>query len=212
MQRTTILGTTIAVLGLLSADPSAFAQFEDGSRSVTPSPRSNVGGYAGQELRTLYRESIGRGYTIQDQNNLSLQGTRSFVPYVGQATTPSGLNNRRVETVNQRIDLGISSSNTQKPFANVTSRPAVSPYMNLFREDFDGGGDFNYQTLVQPQLQQQRLNQQFQDQAQAISRRVQQISAQPAYNPAGSQSQYPTGHQTVFGYYGRFYPKMSTGR
>jgi len=47
-----------------------------------------------------------------------------------------------------------------KPFANFTPRPAVSPYMNLYRAD----GTFNannYYTLVKPMLEQQRMNQQF---------------------------------------------------
>ena len=43
-----------------------------------------------------------------------------------------------------------------------------------------------------------------------LSQRVQSISAQSAFqNPAGSEQQYPTGHQTAFGYYGRYYPGMA---
>lgn len=38
------------------------------------------------------------------------------------------------------------------------SKPTVSPYMNLFRNDSDNVP--NYQTLVRPQIQQQALNQQ----------------------------------------------------
>jgi hypothetical protein len=82
--------------------------------------------------------------------------------------------------------------------------------MNLFREDLDGSSDFNYQTLVRPQLQQLQTNQQFQNQNQDLYRRVQSISAQSDYkNPAGAENQYPTGHQTTFGYHGRYYPGMN---
>ena len=82
--------------------------------------------------------------------------------------------------------------------------------MNLFRTDLDGGGDFNYQTLVRPQFQQMATNQQFQRQNMELSQRVQQISAHGAYqNAAGSQTQYPTGHQTAFGYYGSYFPGMA---
>ena len=85
--------------------------------------------------------------------------------------------------------------------------------MNLFREDFDGGGDLNYQTLVRPQLNQLQLNQQFQNQNTELNRRVQSISAQRDYaNPAGSESMYPTGHPTAFGYHGRYYPALSGGK
>jgi hypothetical protein len=38
------------------------------------------------------------------------------------------------------------------------SKPTVSPYMNLFRNDTDNVP--NYQTLVRPQIQQQAVNQQ----------------------------------------------------
>jgi hypothetical protein len=42
-----------------------------------------------------------------------------------------------------------------------------------------------------------------------LSRRLQAISAQSDFNPRGSEQQFPTGHQTVFRYYGRFYPAMN---
>jgi hypothetical protein len=196
MHRATIFSMTAAALSLFLSNDSALAQY-------VPKPRSSVGGYSGQELRQIYTQDIGQGFTAESQNFLANQQARSTVPYVGQSTTAYGT---------QRLGLGISSSRGEKPFSNVSSRPAVSPYLNLFREDFEGSGDFNYQTLVRPQLQQQQFNQRVQDESQALSRRVQQISASAAYNPQGSRSQYPTGHQTVFGYYGRFYPGMSARR
>ena len=90
--------------------------------------------------------------------------------------------------------------------------PTVSPYLNLFRDDLDGSGDFNYQTLVRPMLQQQQYNQQAQRQSLEISRRLQAIAAQGDFNAAGSKDQYPTGHQTVFQYYGHHYPAMNAAR
>ena len=85
--------------------------------------------------------------------------------------------------------------------------------MNLFRDDLDGSGDFNYQTLVRPQLNQLQLNQQFQNQNSELNRKVQSISAQRDYaNPAGSESMYPTGHPTAFGYHGRYFPALNAVR
>ena len=193
MQRATFAGMTVAALSLFLSSEMALAQL-DYSR------RSDVGGFASNQLDHIRRQDIGQGFSISSLNSLAIAGSRSTVPYVGQSTTGTG---------SARLNLGLSSARGNKPFSDVNSRPTVSPYLNLFRDDFQGGGDFNYQTLVRPQLQQQRFNQRFQDEAQAISRRVQQISAQPAYSPQGSRSQYPTGHQTVFGYYGRFYPNMA---
>jgi hypothetical protein len=106
-----------------------------------------------------------------------------------------------------RIGLGATTpTRSSKPFSSYSSAPTVSPYLNLFRTDLSGGGNFNYSTLVQPQLQQQQVNQQLERQAIQANRRIQSIAAQADYNPQGAKDQYPTGHQTVFNYTGRYYP------
>jgi bacillopeptidase F (M6 metalloprotease family) len=84
--------------------------------------------------------------------------------------------------------------------------------LNLFREDRNGNDDFNYQTLVRPQLQQNALNQQFQRQNLDLSRRVQSIAAHNAYQPQGATDVYPTGHETAFGYTGHYYPQQAQRR
>ena len=96
-----------------------------------------------------------------------------------------------------------------KPFSSYSgsSSPAVSPYLNLFRTDLSTGGNFNYSTLVQPQLQQQQVNQQLERQALQANRRLQSIAAQSDYNAQGSKDQAPTGHTTAFNYLGRYYPQ-----
>jgi hypothetical protein len=107
-----------------------------------------------------------------------------------------------------RVGLGAGTpTRTSKPFSSYSgsSSPSVSPYLNLFRTDLSGGGNFNYSTLVQPQLQQQQVNQQLERQAMQANRRLQSIAAQADYNAQGSKDQAPTGHQTVFGYTGRYY-------
>jgi hypothetical protein len=105
-----------------------------------------------------------------------------------------------------RIGLGANTATrSSKPFSSVQAAPTVSPYLNLFRTDLQGGGNFNYSTLVQPQLQQQQLNQQMERQNQQTNRRLQSIAAQADYNYQGSKDQYPTGHQTAFGYTGHYY-------
>ena len=106
-----------------------------------------------------------------------------------------------------RIGLGLGgSSRSSKPFSSYSSQPTVSPYLNLFRTDLNGGGNFNYSTLVQPQLQQQQLNQQLERQNLQTNRRLQAIAAQSDFNPEGSKDEYPTGHQTVFQYMGHYFP------
>lgn len=105
-----------------------------------------------------------------------------------------------------RLGLGAgTATRSSKPFSSYSSSPTVSPYLNLFRTDLSTGGNFNYSTLVQPQLQQQQFNQQLERQALQANRRIQSIAAQADYNVQGSKDQYPTGHQTVFNYFGRYY-------
>jgi len=109
-----------------------------------------------------------------------------------------------------RINFGVNtSSRGSKPFSSYQSAPTVSPYLNLFRTDLQGGGNFNYSTLVQPQLQQQQMNQQLERQNLQTNRRLQSIAAQSAFNPQGSKDEYPTGHQTVYNYMGHYYQAPS---
>ncbi len=145
----------------------------------------------------IYAPSVSR--VTSDQRNQTLNsgfsgsGIRSPLPFMQS-------------TGGARIGLGVNtSSRGSKPFSSYTSAPTVSPYLNLFRTDLNGGGNFNYSTLVQPQLQQQQVNQQLERQAIQSNRRLTSIAAQSAFNPQGSKDEYPTGHQTVFNYMGHYY-------
>jgi hypothetical protein len=162
-------------------------------------PISKPGGYAQQELQQIYQQSIGTGFSVASLSSNTL--------YSARANTPSFQRNAPV-SVGPRIGLGVGGSAANKPFTSYSPAPTVSPYLNLFREDLEGGGDLNYNTLVRPQLQQQQFNQQVQRQNLAVERQLQAFAAQSDFNPQGSTSQLPTGHQTVFRYYGRYYPRM----
>jgi hypothetical protein len=187
------IGLAIASLVVLNA--SAEAQVLSGSSPVT-----DVDGYAGREMRSLYREGIGQGYSAESLNQIALRNARAHVPSFGT----SGIGSSRVGMA--------SPASLSKPFTQISPQPTVSPYMNLFRDDFSGESDLNYQTLVRPMLQQQQFNQQIQQQSTEISRRLQSISAQTNFNPQGSTTQPPTGHPTVFMYYGHFYPQAAQRR
>jgi type II secretory pathway pseudopilin PulG len=108
-----------------------------------------------------------------------------------------------------RIGLGLDTSYSgTKPFSGFSQGPTVSPYLNLFRVDQNGFQGFNYSTLVAPELQQQQFNQRQQQQNTTTTRRLQAISAQADYNVQGSKEEFPTGHQTVFQYFGHYYPQQ----
>lgn len=124
-------------------------------------------------------------------------------------SSPSGL----VSPPRSRsASFGVGGGSGAKPFSNVVSSPTVSPYLGLFREDLTGYDDLNYQTDVQPRLQQRAFNEQIARQAQAINRRLTSISARNAYQTNGSENIAPTGHTASFQYYSRFYPAKSQQR
>jgi len=189
-------------LALMISVSSGGLAFGQGAPFGNPRPLSETGGYAAEQLRSIYRGAIGTGYSVDTLNKQSLNRATARVPNVGQASAPGS-----------RIDSGLGGGLAgSKPFSNYSAAPTVSPYLNLFREDLDGQSDLNYQTLVQPQLRQQAVNERQQREAFDLSRRLQAIAAQSDYNPAGSTSQPPTGHNTVFMYYGHYYPQPARRR
>ncbi|WP_442482369.1 hypothetical protein [Aeoliella sp. SH292] len=122
--------------------------------------------------------------------------------------TPSAMP-RRAQAANFGAPVGAPAS---KPFSGITNSPTVSPYMNLFNDSITGDNDFNYQTLVRPQLQQQQFNQQVQRQAAQLNQRMSALSARNDYNVTGNQEVMPTGHSATFRYHSRFYPALGGGR
>jgi hypothetical protein len=168
-----------------------------------PRPASTTGGFAGDELNSIYRRDVGFGYTSASVIRSTLLNTRANIPYAGSG--PASIRG-------PRVGLGIGTSAASKPFSNYSPPPTVSPYLNLFREERDGSSDFNYQTLVRPLLQQQQFNQQVERQTMEMARRMQSLAAQSDFTPQGSESQFPTGHQSVFMYYGHYYPTANVRR
>jgi hypothetical protein len=131
-------------------------------------------------------------------NNNSLNKPNSLA----NSSYAAGMNSQRSASTFGAGTGGLAN----KPFSTLQPQQAVSPYLNLFRTDANGQvNQFNYSTLVQPQLQQQQVNDQVQRQALQTARRLQAISAQPNFNPQGSKDEYPTGHETVFNYKGHYY-------
>lgn len=182
-----------AVAGCMAWGGSARAQMS----MYNPAPASDLSGYAGREMRSVYHQGIGNDYSTGQLIKNNYNQTRATVPYVGQSVGTTG---------SAMFNLGTPTRTQSKPFAAHRSSPTVSPWMNMFREDLSGEGDLNYQTLVRPELQQQQVNRQLERQNMELGQRVQTMSAQNAYNPQGSDQIYPTGHPTVFMNYGHYFP------
>jgi hypothetical protein len=150
-------------------------------------------------LNNLYQPQTINSYT----KNLATQRLNSAYGSVRSPMLNPGMQS---SFSSARIGLGSTTgSRGSKPFSSYSSAPTVSPYLNLFRTDLNTGSNFNYSTLVEPQLQQQQVNQQLQRAAVQQNRKLQSIAAQADFNPEGSKDEYPTGHQTVFNYYGHYY-------
>jgi len=157
--------------------------------------------------------SVQSNYTAPTVNSYlqSMAQNRSSVAYtpnLSGTNSPNNYYSRPNSSASSAARIGLGTGGrASKPFSSYSgsSSPAVSPYLNLFRTDLSTGGNFNYNTLVQPQLQQQQINQQLERQALQDGRRLQQIAAQAEYNAQGNKDEYPTGHQTVYNYMGRYY-------
>ena len=97
-------------------------------------------------------------------------------------------------------------------YDEITSRPTVSPYLNLINpnpSNFDSSVG-RYQSLVRPQLNQRARNQATRQQLRGLQNQVQQIQSTalgPVRNGGGLTPQvFATGHPSVFQYYSHFYP------
>lgn len=108
--------------------------------------------------------------------------------------------------------VGGQTAPAEKPFANASHRPTVSPYLNLMRDDLTDEFVPNYHTLVRPQLDQIQFQQTQQRRNEVMYRQLQQVQAQAAFNPQGSETMTPTGHMTTFQYYQPYYPGLARGR
>ena len=136
-------------------------------------------------VRQVVNQDLGRG----------LRGTGARFPTVFSraGSAPTGTANP-------------GSRTPTKPFTYATQRPTVSPYMNQFRTDLEGGAGPNYQTLVRPQLNQMRINQDTLRRQQQVYRQLQSLQSRSAFPVQGSENLFATGHQTVFMNYLHYYP------
>jgi hypothetical protein len=75
------------------------------------------------------------------------------------------------------LELGAVSTSTAQVRRYEPNRPTVSPYLNLFRNDFNNRALPNYQALVRPLQLQQQVNQQQQRLLLQQNRELQQLNA-----------------------------------
>jgi hypothetical protein len=83
-----------------------------------------------------------------------IQPPRSYVDYRIEQTQFRTAESYRTSPASARAQLAQS----RKPFTNYKRGPAISPYLNLFRLDTEGGTIDNYSTLVRPEFAQRNTN------------------------------------------------------
>jgi hypothetical protein len=83
-----------------------------------------------------------------------IQPPRSYVDYRIEQTQFRTAESYRTSPASARAQLAQS----RKPFTNFKRGPAISPYLNLFRLDTEGGTLDNYSTLVRPEFVQRKTN------------------------------------------------------
>src|SRR5262249_44865865 len=152
-------------------------QYNNYGQATTPvpvqtnpfNPFNTIPGYAGQQLSQMYNQSVST--TTPNLNQMALRNAQALAQQSMQQQAPS--------MGAARIGPGAGTSYSgQKPFSNYSTGPTVSPYLNLFRTDVNGQNQFNYSTLVEPQLQQLQTNQQLSRQTSSNERRLEAIAAQ----------------------------------
>jgi len=123
-------------------------------------------------------------------------------------TAPTIANQIRNATVvpTAPVARGAFGRPLDKPFSNISRRPTVSPYLNLFR-DGQGNAVLNYQTLVRPQLRQIERNRQQSQAIEGLNRQIQQIRSQQAFPVSGSTDIRATGHPTQFQNLSHYYSR-----
>ena len=145
---------------------------------------------------------------------LFLTVARRGIPILGVAVAATLLPNvadaqpsaRRSYTAGRS---GPTGGGSELPFSNTTyRRPAVSPYMQLQQQGFNPFQTQNiYQTMVQPQVQQQQQQIEQLSQRRQMSRlqnQVQQIGRDTSSRQI-DESIRPTGHRATYMNYSHYY-------
>ena len=160
---------------------------------------------ADSAMKQIRNQSVGSGYTVESIRQGILNQNRAFGASTGFFP---------VATTNSSLTSSMPMGGGSKPFSNLQPTSTVSPYLNLFNQGPTGRSQTldNYNLLVRPMLDQQRMNSQVQRQQQQMNMQVQAIAARPDFEFAGSKNIIPTGHQTGFGYYSHFYPGKNINR
>lgn len=155
--------------------------------------QSNATGYSRNLLSQLSTQNSASGYSAQRNRNMIY---RNAVPQYNY----TGVGKNVLNPI-----TGSPATPAQKPFANRSSGPSVSPYLGLTSPYTSSAA--NYYTLVRPQLEQQRINERNEAQQVQMQHQLNSLAARAPYELRGESDQMPTGHQTVYMNFLGYYPQ-----
>jgi hypothetical protein len=153
--------------------------------------------------------ALGQGTSTYAQNQLNGIYARNSTQVFTTDRVRANLFNRTVpqygySQVNRGLfNNSLSTRAPQKPFTGAGGGGSVSPWLAL--SDPFTSSAHNYYTQVRPQLEQQRLNQQMAARNMQMQRQLNQMAAQPPYDPGGNENMAPTGHAAAYLNYGGYY-------
>jgi hypothetical protein len=107
--------------------------------------------------------------------------TRQALGFYGGRSALATLNEVPHSAVYQSTQAAMpqAARRPAKPFQNAANRPALSPYLNLFRDEKNSTGIPNYYAFVQPQMEQEAAGQRQQIQSQRRERQGQAAASDP---------------------------------
>lgn len=134
---------------------------------------------------------------------------QSYSPRTAQGPSTYEENDQTRSRVDAAVHPGYAPQQAA-PKAFADARPyssGVSPYMNLFRNDTNGGTIDNYSTYVRPALDQRSMNQQFNVDLYGLERnqRIQNAALQQL-NRTYSRAPQSIGTPQFYMNYGNYYP------
>ena len=150
--------------------------------------------------------------SFKNQNSASAYSSQRIQGSVFNRTVPQ----YSFSTVNRNLFKGATSPSTNsKPFSQVQRGPSTNPYLGLLSDNPFTSSTTNYFSNVRPQLEQQKMNEKLMEQNIRMQKQLEEVSARPPYDIAGSEDRAPTGHAAVYqnngGVYGNpggYYPQV----
>jgi hypothetical protein len=201
------IALTIAIgiggLGRDSAQGENVPGYWAGDVSLGPSAGDNLDQSAASEPApaALPRTANPAPQNVPSAEPAITTPSRQAVTFYGGRSALAARSEAPRSTVSAQSTAPPPSRRGGKPFQNATNRPALSPYLNLFREEKNTTGIPNYYAFVQPQLEQEATSQRQQIQSQRRERQGQTAAdAQP-----GVAAQSGTGTSAHFMDTAQFY-------